>query len=305
MTIYYLTGAINILIVTSLFYDYQRLILNHTYIAYLYKYKRNVFMMVITNIITLLTMLIIKETVWINILYMSYYLYHYKILGHKTVKREVYNDLIKGLYIKSDQLPKEKYDLVTNMCNGHRTDKEFSKILLTYLNTNNKHTTQTIIELFGPYGIVYDRSRAVKKHIKKQYNSKPYIYESECGLIKISREFFECLSHTNIPEVWLPLILNEFNKGYSIGQSDYRIDNLIRTINHILSINNDKLYTPKMMKLISQYVNESIEDETREEMRAYRHVKEQYLLKSYDTYLLRIKHYNPVEEQLVKVESIK
>jgi hypothetical protein len=244
-------------------------------------------------------MVIIKEMVWINILYMSYYLYHYKILGHKTVKRELYNDLIKGLYIKSDQRPKEKYDLVTNMSNGHRTDKEFSKLLLTYLNTNNKHTTQTIIELFGPYGIVYDRSRAVKKYIKKQYHSKPYVYESECGLHKISHEFFDCLSYTNIPEVWLPLILNDFNKNYSKDQSDYRIDNLIRTINHILSIDNDKLYTPIMMKLISNYVNESIEDETREDMRSYRHVKEQYLLKSYNTYLLKIKHYKPVEEQLI------
>ncbi|MCH4890643.1 hypothetical protein EZV73_23880 [Acidaminobacter sp. JC074] len=292
-------AVFNIAIIVLTVLDNKKHILGKSYYGYLLESHRSIFRIKLSLLVSIIAILniimawlpmtsasnpIYHIFIGITLVFSLLYAYSYIIRGFKNIKIRIYKQMFLGLYETSKAVPTRKSDLATCMPNGHKSDKDIPLDTIFYFNEYNEETKEAFDQIFGPKSFLYDKKSKLWIKIN---GYEPIDYRTQTGLNAISYECFDFIDKVDSKATWLLHLLTIFNKDYSKDHGDYKINNLIRIIDFIVSHEDAELYSSSMLEVISKYAISAIQVKPKASMREYRDFKESYMIKRLYEYIFK------------------
>ena len=193
----------------------------------------------------------------LSLIFAIYYFFSFIIVENKTVKRQIYQTELEGLYYKSNNEDHHEADVLTRMNAGSSNHNKVSSNLIDYFNTYNHDTQSAFKEVFGPDSLLYEEHSKRKKRYKKRYGNLPYEYRQKNSELKdISFEFFQFFRFNNLQDKWAIEILRlmDGEKNYSTHFEPLRLYNFARLIAQInLFVRSGGIYKYKFLEYLKEY----------------------------------------------------
>lgn len=192
-----------------------------------------------------------------SLIFAIYYFFSFIIVENKSVRKQIYQAELEGLYIHSDNTNHHEADVLTGMSSGSSQHKKVSSNLIDFFNTYNYDTQQAFEEVFGPDSLLYDYTNKRKKRYRKLYNAMPYYYRIKNGSLKdISYEFLQFFRYSELQDKWAIEILRlmDGDRNYIKKYDEIRLYNFTRLLTQInLFVGSGNVYKYKFLEHLKRY----------------------------------------------------
>lgn len=198
----------------------------------------------------------------LSLMFAIYYFFNFIIIDNKSVRRQIYEMELEGIYIDSDNTEHHQADVLTGMHSGSSSPKRISSNLVEYFNTYNDETLSTFKEVFGPSSLLYDQGKKRLKRYRKLYDARPYVYRKEKSnnIADISFEFLQFLRTNQLADKWSLEILRLMDGQLPDRYEQLRLFNFTRLVAQInLFISTGGIYQYKFLQHLKPYYYNVVE----------------------------------------------
>lgn len=214
----------------------------------------------------------------LSLIFAIYYFFSFIIVENNSVRKQIYQAELEGLYYDSDNTNHQEADKLTEMSSGSSRHKKVSSNLIEFFNTYNYDTQVAFRDVFGPDSILYDHTKKRFSRYKKQYNLKPYDYRKESeNLADISYEFFQFFRYSDLQDKWAieMLRLMDGDRQHIQRFSKLRLYNFARLLTQInLFVRSGNIYKYKFLEYLKRYYYQAVKVDDKKTLSHSEKVKE-------------------------------